>query len=238
MRKSIVTLIASSALAAGCSHDENGGPTVTRNYSVGNFQQVEAAGAYDVDIRTGSNPSVSAQGPEKVLEDIVVEVKGNKLLIHPKEEHRFHFGWSHHGKTHVTVTVPQLTAATLAGAGNLNIDSVTGDSFEGTLAGAGDLAIGSVNLKSLKVSTAGAGDAKVGSGQVVAAEYTSVGAGDVDASGVTSRQLKASVAGAGSLKARATGAADLTMMGAGDITVTGGAKCNITKRGPGDVHCS
>ena len=238
MRKSIAGLIVGSALIAGCSHDEDGGPTVTRNYQVANFQQVEAAGAFDVDIRTGAHPGVSAQGSQKLLENTVVEVEGNKLLIRPKEQGGFHFGWSHRGKAHFTVTVPQLTAATLAGAGDLNIDSVSGDSFEATMAGAGHLTIGSVNLKSLKVSTAGAGDAKIASGQAEAAEYAAVGAGDVDASGVTTRQLKANVAGAGSLKAHATGAADLTMMGAGDITVTGGAKCNITKRGPGDVSCS
>lgn len=239
MKRSIAALIAGSALVAGCNQmHEDAGPTVSRSYQVGNFQQVEAAGAYDVDIHTGSNPGVSARGPEKLLENIVVEVQGNKLLIHPRERHGFHFGWSHHGKATFTVTVPQLTAATLAGAGNLNIDNVSGDSFEATIAGSGDLAIGSVNLKSLKVSTAGAGDAKIGSGQAVSAEYTAVGAGDVDAAGVTTQQLKASIAGAGGLKAHATGAADLTMMGAGDITVTGGAKCNINKNGPGDVHCS
>ncbi len=60
MRKSIAAaVIAASAAAAACSqsHAEDGGPTTSRSYQVGNFQQIEVAGPYDVDVRTGANPS-------------------------------------------------------------------------------------------------------------------------------------------------------------------------------------
>ena len=69
MSKAIVPIIAASALLAGCQvHAQDGGPTVSRNYSVGNFSAIEVAGPYDVEVRTGSNPSVSARGGEKLLE--------------------------------------------------------------------------------------------------------------------------------------------------------------------------
>jgi hypothetical protein len=241
MRKSIAAaVIAASALTAACGHDrsENGGPTVSRNYQVGNFQEIEAAGPFDVTVRTGASPSVSARGPQKLLERMVVEVKDGKLLIHPQEQHGLHFNLGSHDKTEFTVTVPQLNAATLAGAGDLNINGVKGDRFEATVAGSGDVTIGSVDVQALKVSTAGAGDAKVGSGQAATAEYAVVGAGDVDASGVNSHNLKVSITGAGTVKAHATGTADITSMGAGDVTVTGGARCNVHKTGPSDVNCS
>jgi hypothetical protein len=37
---------------------------------------------------------------------------------------------------------------------------------------------------------------------------------------------------------QATTAADLKFMGYGDVSITGGAKCNVTKHGSGDVNCS
>jgi Putative auto-transporter adhesin, head GIN domain len=242
MRKSIAAaVIAASAMTGACgqSNAGNGGPTVSRNYQVGNFQQIEVAGPYDVQVRTGANPTVSARGGEKLLERTVVEVQGDKLLIHPQEHHGwFNFSFGSHGKTVFTVTVPQLSAATLAGAGDLNVDAVHGDRFEAKLAGAGDLSIGSVDVQALKLSMAGSGDAKVGSGRAQSADYSVVGTGDIDARGLVAQQLKVSIAGAGDVKAHATGAADVNIMGAGDVEVSGGAKCTVNKSGAGDVRCS
>ena len=73
---------------AATSAREDGGATVSRNYQVGNFQQIEVAGPYDVQVRTGANPSGPRAGPEKLLERTVVEVKGDKLLIRPEEQQR------------------------------------------------------------------------------------------------------------------------------------------------------
>lgn len=240
MRKSIAaaTLVACAATSAcGRVHAE-AGKTVSRNYQVGNFQEIEAAGPYDVRVQTGANPSVSASGPEKVLDNMSVEVDGDKLVIRSKNHGFFSFSWGSHERTVFTVTVPQLRAATLAGSGDLSVNSVSGDSFTGTLAGSGDLSIGSANVKALKVSLAGSGDAKVGSGQAQSAEYSTVGSGDIDARGITAQQLKVSIAGSGDIKGHATGTADVTIMGSGDVTVTGGAKCNFTKHGSGDLSCS
>ena len=98
---------------------EGAGPTVSRNYQVGNFHELEVAGPYDVQVRTGGNPGVSASGGEKLLERTVVEVRGDKLVIRPEEQHGwFHFGWGSRGKATFTVKVPQLSGATIAGSGD------------------------------------------------------------------------------------------------------------------------
>src|SRR6476469_10031823 len=126
MRKAIVIAMAAAAMAsAGCARErhESGGPTVERSYQVGGFERIEVAGAYDVEVDTGAAPSVHAKGPEKDLERLVIEVKGDRLLIHPSENHRsmFHFGWSSHAKTVISVTVPALRSADVAGSGDIRI---------------------------------------------------------------------------------------------------------------------
>lgn len=241
MRKfTAAALIAATAATGACNrmHHEGAGPTVSRSYQVGNFQEIESAGPYDIRVRTGGNAGVSAQGPQKLIDKAVVEVRGDTLMIHPQNNHNFFsWNWGSHGRAVFTVTVPQLRAATLAGSGDLTVDTLHGDQFVGKLAGSGDLAIGSATVQSLKLSLAGSGDAKVGSGQVQSAEYSVVGSGDVDAKGVTAQQLKVSIAGSGDVDANATSTADVSIMGSGDVNVTGGAKCNVSKAGSGDVHC-
>jgi Putative auto-transporter adhesin, head GIN domain len=240
MRKSVAAVIAASAAVAGCQvHAQDGGPTVSRNYQVGNFQQIEVAGPYDVEVRTGGNPGVSAKGSQKLLERTVVEVRGDKLLIHPEQHNGlFHFGWSNHGKAHFTVTVPQLSGATIAGSGDIRVDKVQGQRFEGTVAGSGGIDVAAMDVQALKLSIAGSGGVKAGSGKAQSAEYEIAGSGDVDAGAIAAQQVKVSIAGSGGVKAHASGTADVSIMGSGDVDVSGGAKCSVSKAGSGNVRCS
>jgi hypothetical protein len=239
MRKLIAAaLVAASASACGQGHAEDGGPSTSRNYQVGNFQQIEVAGPYNVEVRTGSNPGVSAQGSEKLLEHTVVEVKGDKLVIHPQQHNGWFGGWSSHGKANFTVTVPQLRGAAIAGSGDIKVDHVQGPSFEGAVAGSGNLSVASIDVQSLKLDIGGSGSVKAGSGKAQTAEYSVGGSGDVNASAVAAQQLKVSIAGSGGVRAHSSGTADVSIMGSGDVEIGGGAKCNVSKMGSGSVRCS
>ena len=240
MNKAIVPMIAVSALLAGCHArgEEGGGATVSKNYNVGNFQKIEVAGPYDVEVRTGSNASVAAQGSEKLLDRTEVEVEGDKLVIRPEHQGGwFHFGWSHHGKAQFVVTVPQLNGATIAGSGDIHVDKVSGQDFEGAVAGSGSIDVASLTVQQLKLSIAGSGGVK-GAGSAQSAKYDIAGSGDIDAANVQTQSLEATIAGSGGIKAHATGNANISIMGSGDVDVTGGAKCNVSKAGSGNAHCS
>lgn len=240
MRKSVVAAIAASAALAGChARAEDAGATVSRNYQVGNFQQIEVSGPYEVNVRTGSNASVSAQGGENLLGRTEVQVQGDKLVIKP-EHHGgwFNFGWSSHSKATFTVTVPQLSGATVAGSGDIHVDRVAGQSFDGTVAGSGGLDVGAMDVQSLRLRIGGSGGLNAGTGKAQSADYSIGGSGDIDAKGVQTQSAKVAIAGSGSVKANATGSADVSIVGSGDVEVTGGAKCSINKQGSGDVRCS
>ena len=239
MLRPLAAVIAASALAGCNAHAENGGATVNRNYQVGNFQAIEVAGPYDVEVRTGANPSVAGRGSEKLLGRTIVEVQGDKLVIRPENNHSFfHWGWSNHGKATFTVTVPQLNGATIAGSGDVRIDKISGPAFEGTVAGSGGIDVASINVQQLKLSIAGSGGVKAGAGTAQSADYDIAGSGDIDAGAVQAQSAKVSIAGSGGVKAHASGTADVSIMGSGDVDVVGGAKCNISKAGSGNVRCS
>jgi len=243
MRNAIATaaLIAIAASTPACSagRAENEGTTISRNYPVGAFRQLEVAGPFDVEVRTGPNPAVSASGSEKLLERTVVEVKGDRLIIRTERRKGwFRGGWSSKGKARFVVTVPELSAATIAGSGDIRVDKVRGQSFEGTIAGSGGLGIGTVEVEMLKLSIAGSGDARAAAGKAQNAEYEIAGSGGVEAGGIATQALKVSIAGSGNVRAQAARTADVDIVGSGDVVVTGGAKCNVSKAGSGDVRCS
>lgn len=241
MRKTIaaVAIAASTALTACHAGAEDGGPTVSRNYHVGNFQQIEVAGPYDVTVHTGGNAAVSARGSEKLLDRTIVEVQGDKLVIRPEHSSGlFHFGFSTRGNANFTVTVPQLNGATLTGSGDIHVDRVAGQQFAGTVTGSGGLDVGTMEVQQAKLTVTGSGDLKGGTGKAQTGEYEIAGSGDLDASSVQTQQIKASIQGSGSIKAHGSGTAEINIMGSGDVEVSGGAKCNVSKMGSGDAHCS
>ena len=242
MRISIAAaLIVAAAATSACGQDrsENGGPTVARNYKVGSFDQIEVGGPFNVEVRTGANPSVSARGPQKMLDQMVVEVQGGKLVIRPeRQKGLFHSGWHFRDTVEVTVTVPMLRAAAIGGSGDIKVNKVKGQAFDGSVAGSGSLDVGSLELQSRNLAVAGSGAAQARAGRAQSASYEIAGSGGIDAKGVQAQTADVSIAGSGNVAVNATNTASVSIMGSGDVDVSGGAKCSVTKAGSGDVHCS
>ena len=243
MRQAILAgIMATTVVTSSCARGraEDAGPTVQRNYTVGAFDKIELAGAYEASVRTGSGPTVQARGGENVLEHLIVEVEGNTLKIHPRKKNGFHWDWGNrnNSKVELTITVPSLRVAELAGSGGIRIDKVSGDSFEGSVAGSGGLTVDQVEVATLKLAIAGSGDAKAAGGKARTVEYEIAGSGGIDGKGVVAEDADVSIAGSGGVSVHATRAAKVSIAGSGDVDVTGGAKCTTSKMGSGDVRCS
>ena len=241
MRKAIAAgIVAAAVTVSGCARDrvEEPGPVTERNYPVGAFDKIELAGAYEATVRTGSGPTVHAKGGEKILEQLIVEVEGNTLKIHPRKRNGFNWGWGNSkSKIELTITVPSLRSAELAGSGGIRIDKVSGDSFEGGVAGSGAISLDQVDVGSLKLGIAGSGDARA-AGKARTVAYEIAGSGEIDGKGVVAEDADVSIAGSGGVSVHATKTANVDIAGSGDVNVTGGAKCTTSKAGSGDVHCS
>lgn len=237
----LILIAAGAAALAACSRDriEDAGPKSSRSFAVGNFTRVSVAGPYDVRIKTGGKPGVSATGPQNVLERMVVEVEGDSLQIHPRKNKGMSFGmhFGDHDPVVVEVTTATLAGAAIAGSGDIAVDRIAGDSFEGSIAGSGSLDLGAVDLKALTVNIGGSGDVR-GQGKAATARYSIAGSGDIDLPGLQTSDLDVSVAGSGNVAAHAARTAKVSVMGSGDVRVTGGAKCETKKMGSGDISCS
>src|SRR5436190_12141962 len=75
----IISAIASAARTH--RHVEHDGPDVERDFEVGEFDRLEIAAPFDVDIETGADCKVHVVGPESALELIRVQPDGDRLFI-------------------------------------------------------------------------------------------------------------------------------------------------------------
>jgi hypothetical protein len=223
---------------AGCSEGKaESGANVSRAFQVGGFTGIEVAGPFDVIVSTGKPAAVRVEGPQKLVDAMEVVVEGNKLKIRPKRKGWLN-GFQYNGRpAKVTVSAPTLTAAEVAGSGDIVIDKVSGERFAGAIAGSGDLNVGQVAVNQLALTIAGSGGVKA-SGSAKRASYSIAGSGDLDAGNLTATDADAEIAGSGSIRARVTGTAKASIAGSGDIDISGGARCTQSKHGSGSIRCS
>lgn len=241
MKAILVSIVALPLMACGVSYgDDDGAPGVrgqgsggTRTYAVADFTAVELRGADDVDIRVGPGFSVRADGDAGVLDHLKIEKVGDALRIGRIRS----AGWSWGGKNvKISVTMPRLTAASVAGSGDVTVDRVQGQGFKAEGAGSGSLSVAQLAVDDARVSLAGSGNVRLG-GATKTLTVEIAGSGDVDAAGLKATQADVSIAGSGSVRAEVNGPAKVSVMGSGDVDLGAGAKCQTSKMGSGSVRC-
>src|SRR4051812_36291171 len=91
------------------------GTGATRNFAANGFTAVELRGSDDVDVKTGTNFSVTAQGDPKVLDQLDIRVVDGTLRVGRKESKN---EWFHNDRgAQIHVVMPRLTSAAVGGSG-------------------------------------------------------------------------------------------------------------------------
>ena len=205
-----------------------------RSFPATGFDKVDLAAAATVDVRTGGAFAIRAEGDQRLLDRLDIEVRNGTLIV----------GWrrgpalqlERKDNLHIAITMPRISAATVSGAGTLSIDRVEVPDFAATLRGAGTLRLVSLRARQVRLDMNGAGQiVAVGSAEQIEAHLN--GVGSIDAAQLPARAGRLTMSGTGSIKARVNGPADVTMAGIGRIEVRGQARCAIHKSGLGSVDC-
>lgn len=243
MGKAMLAGMAAVAMVVGgCSEARSqasaSGPAVERSYQVGQFTRIQVSGPYTVQVRTGAAPSVRASGSDAALQRMEVEVDGATLKIRPRKERGRIWSNNRVEPVRLAVTVPRLAAAAIAGSGEIEVDRIAGDSFDGSVAGSGDLRLGTVEVARLKMAISGSGDIRARGGRAGEANYTIAGSGDIDMGSLSAETAAVSIAGSGNISGSATRTAAVNIAGSGDVRLRGGAQCRVRKAGSGNVDCS
>ncbi|NNM76860.1 DUF2807 domain-containing protein [Sphingomonas sp. ID1715] len=236
-RLPLLAIAVATLSACGVVHAEggDGGPSGSRSFSVRGFDRVELRGSDNVIVKVGGAESVTATGPQDVLDRLEIEVVDGKLRV--GREGKWHFGWSRdRGSAVVTVTLPRLRGASIAGSGDMKVDRVQATSFEGAVAGSGNLAIGTLQADAASFDIAGSGGTSL-TGQAKSIEVSIAGSGSLSAQGLKAERAKISIAGSGDVRAQVSGEADVSILGSGDVELVGNPRCKVSKMGSGNVRC-
>ena len=230
-------LVAALPLAA-CGHASANKPGVpgtgsgpARSFAVADFTGVEVAGPDPVEISTGTGFSVRAEGDPSVLDKLRITREGGSLKVDRERG----VGISLRA-TKVFVTMPRIADAAVSGSGDLLIDHVDGDRFNGATTGSGGLSVRALRVGAASVSTGGSGDVTL-EGEAKSLTAAVTGSGSIDARHVKVSDATVEVSGSGGVRAEVTGSATVALSGSGDVDLGSAARCQISKAGSGSVRC-
>lgn len=228
-------LCAGALLAlAGCDRMAGGNrPEDLRDLR--DFDEIMLAGSDHVIVRQGKDYSVTAQGDARALARLAIKQHGKTLEIARKPDWRSIMPGGDGGAT-VTVTLPALREARLAGSGDMRIEQLAGKEVVATVAGSGTLAIAQIAADKADLEIAGSGNLTA-SGEVRKADLSITGSGDIVAPGLVAQVADLSLAGSGDVRMRVDGTAAISIIGSGNATIGGTGRCSVTRLGSGTARC-
>jgi hypothetical protein len=136
----------------------------------------------------------------------------------------------------INVTMPAPNKLIMAGSGQIDADSLSGDDANITIAGSGSISSPNTNVGKLKIDIAGSGSAKA-AGTARDLKSNIAGSGSADLAALKVGQADITVAGSGNASFASDGDVKATIMGSGEVRVTGHAKCTVKSMGSGRLVC-
>jgi len=234
--------LAAGGVALVLDNDEHGSISVSaaaapdsKTYTLAPFTQIATSGPQDVVVSYGEKPSVRAEGSAESLAWLEPTVTNGKLTIKPRDG----FNWTRWAMLEPTtfyVTVPRLDRVAAAGSGDVSVDQVKGESFEGTVTGSGELSINAMDVDRASFAANASGDVVV----VGTARETHVeigGSGTVDGGGLRSKTASVVISGSGDVELAVDDTADVSVGGSGNVDISGTARCSVTRYASGEVDC-
>jgi len=214
--KKATLLVSLAALVAAFSacHIGRGvkgsGTLKTEKRNLPAFKGIETTGAYEVEVMCQKPASFEIEADDNILPLIRTDVRDGVLYVTSEK--------SYNPSRAVTlrISLPELTAVSSRGAGEVTIQDAQSD----------DLKIESMGAASIKAA-----------GKVKNATISSSGAGDIDANRLQAEKARVTVAGAASVSVYATEQLDVSVSGVGSVTYGGNPKTvNKSVSGIGSVN--
>jgi Putative auto-transporter adhesin, head GIN domain len=215
-RPLLAAALMACSLAAQATTGSGQSRTETREAS--GFAAVAMRGDIDVVVRQAAKESVQVTADDNLLPLLETVVENGTLRIQWKRGESIRT----RAKTLVTVDVVKLTAVSLSGSGDLQVEPLKTPSLALSISGSSDAKLAQLETGELKISISGSGDV-VASGKAAKLVISIAGSGDVQARELTADEASISIAGSGDAKLTAAKTLAVSIAGSGDVEYGGGA---------------
>ncbi len=203
--------------------------------SIQNFQSIVAGGPIKVIVTMGDTEKLVFEGDEDAIASLIVEVKGNTLIIRPQNSWGSWARKYHNKKIIAHVSAKTLRNLTMSGSGSILVNGVLRESsVTTTLSGSGSITA-AIQASNYTATLSGSGYLNI-SGKASNATITLSGSGSLTKKGLTVNQVSAQLSGSGSIYLHAEDHIDAVISGSGSIHYSGKASIDKKVSGSGSVR--
>ena len=215
-----------------CEKIKGKGEAITETRTTGSFNSVSLAMSATVYFTCGTEYNLQLNGQENVLDEIVTEVEGNRLVI--RMRHGVTLG--SHEPVRVYITAPGVTALDVSGSGDIFADNEwTADELSANISGSGNINLALVNAGHFSANISGSGTIKAASGKAGREDLRISGSGTIDLRSVEGDTVYTITSGSGDIYLYAVKLLDATISGSGNIWYYGTPVINTRISGSGNL---
>jgi len=231
--KKVIILSAFIAVITVATGFSNGQSIVKETRDITGFTKVSFGVSGNLYINLGPEFKVVLEGEKALLDDIVTEVSGSKLVI-KKENWRLNMN----EKVTVYITMPEITGLGVSGSGKAEIkDPVKAEDLNLSVSGSGKLYTTDIVATEINCSISGSGDIFLGgSGNVTRADISISGSGNYMGEPLKIGSAEISISGSGSCSCNVTESLRTSVSGSGNVTYLGNPKIDARISGSGRVR--
>lgn len=213
-------------------------PTVSKlvqEREVKNFNGIVVGGPINLVVDLGNTEKLRFEGDEDAIATLVVEVKGNVLIIRPKTSWRSWSSIYYNKKITAYVTAKTLKSLTLSGSGNIQVNDLLSQSeFTATISGSGNISA-KIKASSFTGIISGSGNLNI-AGNANKADVNISGSGTFGKKEFIAEKLNAKISGSGTINATVKNHINALISGSGDINYNGDPSVDKKVIGSGKVQ--
>jgi hypothetical protein len=213
MKKGLISLLVLTASFSACFAQSD----VKEVRNVKDFNKVSFGVAGNLYISFGPEFKVVLEGDRDIIEDIITEVSGGKLVI-KKDNWRMNFN----EKVTVNITMPEIKGLSVSGSGKAEIkDAFKSSEMSLNVSGSGKIFTNEMNIQNLSCSISGSGNINLGNGKAKESSVSISGSGNYSGEEMVLESADISISGSGNctcnvsenLKARISGSGNVSYLG-------------------------
>lgn len=232
-----VSLIALLTLTqTACVAQNTNTKVISRNFTVTAFSYIDNNTVGNIEFTQSPNHSVSVEGDEEMVNNLLVKVENNQLKLSNKKDFKKIFGNRKTKKLTIYISSPQLTAIESDGVGNILLKgTLNTPKLEITSNGVGNIKSENLVSETIIIDSEGVGNIEL-IGKTTSLSVSSEGVGNINTRELIARNVKIDSDGVGNTSCYASESVDIRTDGVGNVRYYGNPQTkNIRKGGIGKV---
>ncbi|WP_347839637.1 head GIN domain-containing protein [uncultured Draconibacterium sp.] len=202
---------------------------------VSSFSEISLRIPATVYLTQASEQSIRVVAKQSVIEEIITEVNGNKLVIRFPNKNVFRRNFKP-GKIDIYISVPDVDGLGVSGSGDIVAKELDARIISLAISGSGNIEIDDLKSTKVKGAISGSGNIEIG-GRGVAEELNVAisGSGNFKASRFEAEQVSVSSAGSGNCNVKSNGSVKARIAGSGNVYYHGNPTVDASVAGSGRV---